>query len=207
MRLVAELDLRDFELALLFDVGLLGAVDHDVGDQRIVQQLFEGAKAQQFVYQNLFECELLAPVERQLEFGQHFSDDRSEFLGQFVFRERCSSLGVDPFEQARKNLFLDLVDRGFEPFRLLRCGFDRVLALGEPLHRAHFFGRRGPGGILWRQLDRADGWELSASCRVFVGTLRGSSATLHGTRNTKGRAVRAQPTRPIASSKSTHVTP
>ena len=73
MLLVAELDLRELQLALLFDVGLVRAVDHDVGDVRVVEQLFERAEAEQLVDQHLFERELLAAVEGDLQLGQHLA--------------------------------------------------------------------------------------------------------------------------------------
>src|SRR5204863_3539518 len=46
MLLVAELDRRDLELALALDVTLLGAIDHDVADRRVGQQLLERAEAE-----------------------------------------------------------------------------------------------------------------------------------------------------------------
>src|SRR5258708_28004906 len=64
-----ELDLGDFELTLAFDVGLVGAVDHDVADRRIREQLLERPEAEQFVDQHLFERQLFAPVEVDLELG------------------------------------------------------------------------------------------------------------------------------------------
>src|SRR3546814_7859716 len=76
MLLVAELDLRDFELALAFDEGLVGAVDHDVRNLGIGEQFLERPQPEQFVDQHLFERELLAPVERQLPLRseEHTSD-------------------------------------------------------------------------------------------------------------------------------------
>ena len=88
MLLVAELDLGELELALALDVGLVGAVDHDVADRRVGEQLLERAEAEQLVDQHLFERELLAAVEVDLELGQHLADDRAEFLGELVLAER-----------------------------------------------------------------------------------------------------------------------
>ena len=95
---------------------LVGAVDHDVADRRVGQQLFQRPEAEQFVDQHLFQRELLAAVEGDLQLGEHFADDRPEFLGQLVLAERRGRFGIDAFEQARKHLFLDPVDRGFEAF-------------------------------------------------------------------------------------------
>ena len=122
MLLVAELDLRDLQLALAFDVGLLGAVDHDVADGRVGEQLFERAEAEQLVDQHLLERELLAAVEGDLQLGEHFRDDRAEFLGELVLVERRGGFGVDALEQARKHLLLDPVDRGFETLGLAAAG-------------------------------------------------------------------------------------
>ena len=63
---VAEADRGELQLTLLFDVGLVRAVDHDIGHVRIVQQLFQWAEAQQLVDQHHFQRELFAPVERDL---------------------------------------------------------------------------------------------------------------------------------------------
>ena len=82
------------------------------------QQFLERPEAEQFVDQHLFERELFAPVEVDLELAEHFGNDRAEFLGKLVLAERRRGFGIDAFEQARKHLFLDPVDRGFEPFDL-----------------------------------------------------------------------------------------
>ena len=145
MLLVAELDRRELELALLFDEGLLGAVDHDVGDVRIGQQLLERAVAEQLVDQHLFQRELLAAVEVDLQLGEHFADDRAEFLGELVLGQRRGGFGIDALEQARKHLLLDLVDRGIEAFGLVGCGVARSgLPVGEARHRVTAM-RRGFG--------------------------------------------------------------
>ena len=101
------------------------------------EQFLERPETEQFVDQHLFQRELLAPVEVDLELAQHFGNDRAEFLGELVLAERCRGFGIDSFEQARKHLFLDAVDRGFEAFDLARALFAAaVLALVEAVHRA-----------------------------------------------------------------------
>ena len=116
MLLVAELDLGELELALPLDVGLVRAVDHDVADVGVVEQLLERAEAEQFVDQHLFQRELLAAVEVDLQLGEHLADDRAEFLGELVLGEGRGGFRVDALEQAREHLLLDPVDRGFEAF-------------------------------------------------------------------------------------------
>ena len=83
---------------------------------RVGKQLFERAKAEQLVDQHLLERELLAPVERDLQLGEHLADDRAEFLGELVLAECRRRFRVDALEQARKHLLLDPVDRSFEAF-------------------------------------------------------------------------------------------
>ena len=85
---------------------------------RVGEQLLERAEAEQFVDQHLFERELLAAVEVDLELGQDLADDRAEFLGELVLGEGRGGLGIDPLEQAREHLLLDPVDRGLEAFGL-----------------------------------------------------------------------------------------
>src|SRR5205823_13642638 len=100
MLLVAELDLRDLELALALYIGLLRTVDHDVADRRICEQRFERAKAEKLVDQHLLERKLLAPIQRYLQLGEHFADDRAEFLGELVLAQRRRGLRIDTLEQA-----------------------------------------------------------------------------------------------------------
>ncbi len=126
---VAELDRGEHQLALLFDIGLLRPIDHDVRHVGIGEQFLERTEAQQLVDQHLFERELFAPVERDLELGQHFQNDRAEFFGQLVLGQRGGGFRIDAFEQAGKHLFLDLVDARFEPADLRTGVVDRVHAV------------------------------------------------------------------------------
>jgi hypothetical protein len=137
MLLVAELDLRDLELALALDVRLLGTVDHYVADRRVGKQFLERPKPKELVDEDLLERELLAAVKVDLELGQDLGDDRPEFLGQLVLVERCGGLGIDAFEKAWKHLLLDAVNGRFEALDLaaaLRAA--GVLARREAVHCA-----------------------------------------------------------------------
>ena len=105
-------------------------------DRGIGEQFLERPQPEQFVDQHLFQRELFAPVERQLQLGEHLADDRAEFLGQFVLAQRRRGFGIDAFEQAREHLFLDLVDRAFESLGAAVARIAaRRLAIGQPLHR------------------------------------------------------------------------
>ncbi len=85
MLFIAETDRRDDQLTAFLDIGLFGAVHHNIGDFWIAQQFFQGAKAQQFVDQHFFKRKLLAPVQCDFEFSQDLQNDWTEFLGQFLF--------------------------------------------------------------------------------------------------------------------------
>ena len=123
------------------------------------EQFLERPEAEQFVDQHLFQRELLAPVEVDLQLAEHFGNDRAEFLGQLVLAERRRGFGIDAFEQARKHLFLDAVDRGFEALdlaaALLAAG---VLALVEAVHRA-----ADGAGRAWSLRRRSAGGASSSS--------------------------------------------
>src|SRR5206468_1281973 len=96
----------------------------------------ERAEAEELVDEHLLERELLAAIEVDLELGQDLGNDRTEFFGELVLVEGRSGLGVDAFEQARKHLLLDPVDRRLEAFGLavaLRAA--RVLPRREAVHR------------------------------------------------------------------------
>src|SRR3546814_7371928 len=58
MLFVAKLDRGDDELALAFDIGLVRAVDHDVADVGVGEQLFERTEAEQLVDEHFFQREL-----------------------------------------------------------------------------------------------------------------------------------------------------
>ena len=60
VRVVAELDVGQLELAAALDIDLLGAVDHDVGDGLVGEQRLERTEAQHVVEQQLDQLALLA---------------------------------------------------------------------------------------------------------------------------------------------------
>ena len=201
MLFVAKLDLRELELALALDIGLLGAVDHDVGDVRIGEQFLEWPQAQQLVDQHLFQRELLAAVERQLQLGEHFADDRAEFLGQLVLVECRRRLGIDAFEQARKDLLLDLVDRAFEALDLRTARFaGGGLPVGKALHRVLLRARHRAADLVSGSRQR---WELFARARTGFAIGRARGATLHRAGDAK-RGAGSGASRAGSTSKCTH---
>ena len=185
MLLVAELNLRQLQLALALDIGLERAVDHDVRDGRIGQQLFERPQAQQFVDQHLLKRELLAAVERELQLGEHLANDRAELLGELVLAERGGRLGVHALQEAGEHLLLDLVDRRLEPVDLGAAIGGVVLPVGEARH-----GVRGGA-----RLDRIFGHALGERERLGsrfrrFGKLGRGAAAVHRARDTEGGAGR-----------------
>ena len=202
MRLVAELDRRDDELAVLLDIGLVGAVDHNVRDIGIVEQFLQRAETEQFVDQHLLERELLAPVQRDLQFGQHFHDDRAEFLRQFILGQRGGRFGIDAFEQTRQHLLLDLVDAGFETADLALARMGRVHPLREARHRIAVRGGGCRGfGRVGRQRRK-----LFAAI-VGFGRFRGRrrSAAAHGLGDSELRTCTGiDPCRPVFPSECAH---
>src|SRR5205085_303847 len=91
----------------------------------------------------LFERELLAAVQVDLQFGEHLADDRAELFGQLLLGERRGRFRIDALEQPGEDLLLDAVDRSFEAFaarRTLLAGLG--LAVGEARHRVAAVDRR-----------------------------------------------------------------
>src|SRR3546814_20634577 len=80
MLFVAKLDRGDDQLALAFDIGLVRAVDHDVADVGVGEQLFERTEAEQLVDEHFFERELFAAIERDAQFGEHRSEEHTSEL-------------------------------------------------------------------------------------------------------------------------------
>jgi hypothetical protein len=78
---------------------------------------------------------LFAPVQRQLQFDQHFRDDRAELFRQLNLGERGGGLRVHALQQAGQDLLLDLVQAYVEAGRLRRQIGGPVGAIRQPGHR------------------------------------------------------------------------
>ena len=205
MLLVAELDLRQLQLALALDIGLVGPVDHDVGDGGVGEQLFERPQAEQLVDQHLFQRELFAAVQRQLQLGEHFANDRAEFFGQLVLAQRRRGFRIDAFQQTRQHLFLDLVDRGFEALVAAAARIAAgILPLGQPGHRIDGAGGRRSGErVLGGEQSRFDRRELAARRRVFRRPRR-HAAALHRARDAERRPRRLSATHSVPTPERAH---
>jgi hypothetical protein len=96
-----------------------------------------GPEAEQLVDQHLFQRELFAAVQVDLQFGEHLADDGAEFLGEFVLGKRGRGFGVDALEEAGEDLLLDAVDRGFEAFvaRIALLADSAIGRAGATWHR------------------------------------------------------------------------
>ena len=167
MLFIAELNRRDFELTLDFDVGLFRTVDHDIRNIRVLKQFLEGTKAEKFVDENLFQSKLLTAVERQFQLGQHFHDDRAEFFGQLFLVERGCRFGIYPFQQSRKDLFLDFVYRCAETFILVGFLLNRIGAFRQPRHGVTLVRGSSTLRFFTRKGNRIDRRKLLSSSLVF----------------------------------------
>ena len=165
MLFIAETDRRDNQLTAFLDIGLFGAVHHNIGDFWIAQQFFQGAKAQQFVDQHFFKRKLLAPVQCDLELSQDLQNDWAEFLGQFLFRQRRGCFWINPFEQAGKDLLFDFMNAGFKAADLSFARMVRVHPIIEARHRviSAIASRRWWARVRdWRELFPAAIWFVSS---------------------------------------------
>ncbi len=72
--IVAERDIAQFELAAAFDVNLLRAVDHDVGDALVREQRLERPEPEHVRDQRFDEFALLEVVQLYSALGQQFLD-------------------------------------------------------------------------------------------------------------------------------------
>ena len=182
MLLIAEHHAGQRQLALAFDIGLVGAIDHDVRNIGIVEQFLQRTKAEQFIDQHLFQRELLAAVEGDLQLCQHLEDDGTEFLGQLVLRQGRCRFGIDAFEETRQHLFLDLVDRLLEALRAIVDVLVRHARV-EAVHRIVAAVAAGcVTGRNLRQCRRIDGRELAAA---LLARSRAGRKALHGLGDTE----------------------
>ena len=143
MAVVAELDVRDLELALALDIDLVGAVDHDVGDGLVGQQRLERTEAQHVVEQQLDEVLLLALIEADALLAQDFADQLADLAAEFVAVEAGRRADVDAVDNERLDLelgFLDALLAGAGP---VSAGAARVP------RRSTRLAAGAPGWLVW----------------------------------------------------------
>ena len=126
----------------------------------IAEQLFERAEAEQFVDQHLFQRELLAPVEGDLQLGQHFqmigrnSSDSSSLVSV------AAASGSTRSSRRGSTCSLILWTEASKPLALGIAGFADVLAVGKARHRIAAAQGVGPAsrhcGIDGQRSDRRE---------------------------------------------------
>ena len=85
---VAEPHRRYLNLAAPLDEHAIRAVDHDVGDQVVLQQHLQRAQAQHVVHQVSRQAALLAPVQLNAPLGGDIGDQSFHFQRQPIRRRR-----------------------------------------------------------------------------------------------------------------------
>ena len=81
------------QLAVLLDVDLLVAVDHDFGDVLAREQLLEGSEAEHVVDQDLDETKPVRPAHRDVLLGDHVVEQFRDALPHHLRRHRVGALG------------------------------------------------------------------------------------------------------------------
>ncbi len=145
MRIVAELDIREFQLAAPLDVNLLGPVHHDVGDGLIRQQRLERAEPDHVVDEQAHELFLLGAVELELLLDQHLADDFGDLAFQLVGIQRGRHGDVDAFHDDGLDGRLGLQQALAPGAAALRVGRGAAAALRLARHRRRVDGRLAAG--------------------------------------------------------------
>ena len=112
MRVVAELDVAQRQLALALDEDLLRPVDQDVGDRVVGQQRLQRAEPQHVVDQDRDQVTLLGQVDPQAQLIANDGDDLGDLPGQLAARQIGRRGDVDPLQQQRLDDVLGFLDRG-----------------------------------------------------------------------------------------------
>ena len=104
VRVVAEHDVGQLDLALALDVDLVRAVDHDVGDGLVGEQRLERAEADHVVDEQPHDRAQLGGVELDLQVDDDLLDDLGDLVAQLVGAERGGDRDVDALHQQRHHL-------------------------------------------------------------------------------------------------------
>ena len=135
MLVVLEDDVGDMQLAVLFDVNLVVAVDEDVGDLVVAKQRLEWAQAEQLVFEFLDQPAAVDVGQQAAVFVKNLVDRGGDFGGDHRGLEGLELGDIDSLEQFVVNLDLQAA----------RAVRDCVLA---PPHRRADERAAGAGGVL-----------------------------------------------------------
>src|SRR5665213_1601921 len=101
MRVVAERDAGQLELAAALDIDVLGAVDHDVGHGLVREQWFEGSQPEHVVEQDGDELALLGLIELDALFDDDLAHHVGKLARELVAVQLGGDLGVDALQDER----------------------------------------------------------------------------------------------------------
>ena len=110
LRIVAEADVGLLHLAVDFDVGAEGAVDHDVGDVVAGEQRLERPEAENVVADVLEQVLLLGNRHHDVLERDDVVDDVADFLARRFDIEAGELRQVDGVDQGREDRRLDVVE-------------------------------------------------------------------------------------------------
>jgi len=111
VRVVAEADRRQLQLAEALDVTGGVAVDHDVGDGRVGEQRLQRPQAGDLVQQLLDHLLALDAVQREIAERQQLVQDQAQLVAQLFARQLLDGLEVNLLDQLLVKLVLQLVVR------------------------------------------------------------------------------------------------
>ncbi len=150
VRVVAEGDVGEFQLAAALHVDLLGPVDQDVGDRVVGEQRLERTEAEHIVEQHGDEIPLLEQVEAHLLFGEDLTDDLGDLAGEFRPRQTHRRGDIDALRHRGLDALLGLLDAG-------ATGGDRLGPAGRGRLSAADGDRRCATGVAVRARCRRRG--------------------------------------------------
>ena len=159
MRIVAELHVHQFQPPLALDVDAVEAVDQDVGDGGVFEQVFQRSQAEGFVHDLVHEAFLVGAVEQTFFVEAEILDDAAHFPADHVGGHGFEILHVQAVDQLPVDAH----------FKLLEIGRPVLLGDGAEceiiLHRR--FGGCGDGGLG----GRGGGWgeEFGPIDQVVIG--------------------------------------
>ena len=170
--IVAETDRSQLNLAGHFDVGLLGTVDHHIGDVVARQQRFERAVAEHVVADIVEHVLLLGDRHHHILQPDDLADDVADFLACALGVELRELTDVDGLDQRAEDhafrLIIIVRARLLARSRLRRRRGRRLVSLNHGERRRRVRARRrrrlGRGG---RRNDRPQPWRRAHTRGTF----------------------------------------